>query len=301
MSLLSTSRESGLQKRLDLARPRSSWLLREFLREVFREARTGRVICFFVCALALTAASAAGQSRVAADAQGSMTERRSGRDVLWHIVHDECVPEAEGKLSGTPHCVYVDLLEHYVIMKDTRGVAQLLFMPTELIPGIESPELLGPDAANFFQEAWDSRGYLAQFLHKSLPRDEVSLAINSEGGRTQDSLHIHIDCVREDVAKALREHGGEVKGQWAPFPVPLAGHPYLAMRIDGDLLSTNPFTLLADGIPGARGDMGERTLVLVGATFEGRYPGFILLEDHASGTDRASGEELQDHSCTIAN
>jgi CDP-diacylglycerol pyrophosphatase len=75
------------------------------------------------------------------------------------------------------------------------------------------------------------------------------------------------------------------------------------MRVLGDALDgTNPFALLADGVPGARSAMGEQTLVIVGAEFDGGKPGFIILTDRvdpATG-DRASGEELQDHECALA-
>jgi CDP-diacylglycerol pyrophosphatase len=75
------------------------------------------------------------------------------------------------------------------------------------------------------------------------------------------------------------------------------------MRVLADVLDgTNPFTLLTDGVPGARMAMGEQTLVVVGAEFAGGSPGFIILTDQVNlaGGDHASGEELQDHGCAIA-
>ncbi|HZM08527.1 MAG TPA: CDP-diacylglycerol diphosphatase, partial [Methylocella sp.] len=38
---------------------------------------------------------------------------------------------------------------------------------------------------------------------KELPRDAINMAINTAGSRSQDQLHIHIDCIRPDVRKAL--------------------------------------------------------------------------------------------------
>ena len=90
---------------------------------------------------------------------------------------------------------------------------------------------------------------------------------------------------------------------WAPLSEPLAGHHYRAMRVLADALDgTNPFTLLADGVPGARMAMGEQTLVVVGAEFASGYPGFIILTDQVNlgSGDNASGEELQDHGCALA-
>ena len=50
-----------------------------------------------------------------------------------------------------------------------------------------------------------------------------------------------------------------------PFPVRLADHRYNVIAVSGDDLdAVNPFTLLADGIAGARTDMGLETLVVGG-------------------------------------
>jgi len=92
----------------------------------------------------------------------------------------------------------------------------------------------------------------------------------------------------------------EIGERWAPLPVTLKGHRYLAMRIAGESLDgINPFRVLADGVPGAASDMGHQTLAVVGATLPDGRPGFILLADHTdiAAGDIASAEELQDHTC----
>ena len=68
------------------------------------------------------------------------------------------------------------------------------------------------------------------------------------------------------------------------------------------LFGRNPFRLLEWGVPGARADMGQHTLVVVGMVFNGRATGFIILDDRAdlAHGDWGSGEELQDHTCAIA-
>jgi CDP-diacylglycerol pyrophosphatase len=103
------------------------------------------------------------------------------------------------------------------------------------------------------------------------------LAVNSVYGRSQDQLHIHIDCIKPAVRAALDAHARAIGPNWAPFPVPLAGEPYLAKRIDGsDLAGANPFRLLA-ALPEARAAMGQESLVVTGETGAGGRPGFILL------------------------
>lgn len=222
--------------------------------------------------------------------------------VLWTIVSGQCVPHEQLSHNPSP-CAEVDLAPGagFAILKDIRGNSQFLLIPTTRIGGIEDPAILAPDAPNYFAEAWQARSFVEDRLHTVLPRDAFALAINAVTGRTQNQLHIHIDCIRPDVRTILIANLDRVTEVWTPFPEPLAGHIYRAIRIDGDTLgTTNPFRILADANPGI--DMGLHTLVLVGATFPDGKPGFVLLDDRANvpAGDRASGEELEDHSCALA-
>lgn len=218
-------------------------------------------------------------------------------DVLWRIVSDQCVPHQ--RMTGDPApCTLVNDDRGYALLKDIDGAAQYLLIPTERISGIESPELLAPDATNYFAAAWQARYLVEDRLGRTVPRDWLSLAINSEFARSQNQLHIHMDCLRADVHDALTAHAADIGPTWAPLPVSLVGGPYSAIAVAGeDLGAVNPFQLLADGIPGARADMGRRTLVVVGATLSDGQPGFIVLAglvDLAAG-DTGGGEATQDH------
>ena len=184
------------------------------------------------------------------------------------------------------------------VLKDLVGATQFLLIPTGRVTGIESPTLLAPDAPNYFAAAWRARSFVDERAGWTLPRDWVSLAINSEDARTQDQLHIHVDCIRADVHAALTRHAADIGTRWAPFPVPLVGHRYSAIAVDGeDLDAVNPFLLLADGVAGARSDMGAQTLVVVGSYGPHGQPGFVVLADHVdvAAGDTAGGEALQDH------
>ena len=236
--------------------------------------------------------------------------RAADPSALWHIVHDRCVPNEVQHGDPAP-CALVDLAGGpaggpaggYVVLKDIVGATQFLLLPTARIGGIESPELLAPDAPNYFQDAWEARRFTEARAPAPLSREDLSLAINSALGRTQNQLHIHIDCLRQDVRDALAQHLAGLGDAWAPFPVPLAGERYIARRVIApDLRGANPFLLLAASSPAARAHMGEYTLVAVGASFAGR-PGFVLLADRAEPArgNFASGEELQDHKCALAH
>jgi CDP-diacylglycerol pyrophosphatase len=218
-------------------------------------------------------------------------------NALWTIVHDQCVPDQE--TSGEPApCSLVGRgpgeWHGYAVLKDLVGTTQFLVIPTERITGIESPALFEPGAANYFAAAWDARSFVDMRAGVDIPRDWMSLAVNSAMARSQDQLHIHVDCVRADVRDTLNRHVADIGSDWAPFPEPLSGHPYLAMTVDGDNLdATNPVQLVAQRVD----DMGLATIVVVGTYLKNGQPGFLLLAGQADPAigDRGAGEELQDH------
>ena len=223
-------------------------------------------------------------------------------DALWLVVHDLCVPDQRRFGSPSP-CIEVDPAAGYVILKAPSGPTHFLLVPTARVTGIEDPAILAPSAPNYWAQAWRARRHVERRAGRALGRDEVSLAINSVAGRTQDQLHIHIDCIKPAVRAALQAHAAAVGPRWAPFPTPLAGELYLARRFDGpDLAGVNPFQLLAE-LPRARAAMGAETLVVTGATGPDGRPGFVLLAGQAiPGTrDKGSGEDLQDHRCALAH
>jgi CDP-diacylglycerol pyrophosphatase len=225
---------------------------------------------------------------------------------LWKIVDGKCVPQEAAAHDPSP-CSSVDLAhgveKGFAALKDINGVSQFLLIPTARISGIEDPAILAPGATNYWNAAWRDRHFVEERLHTYLPRDAVALAINSAYGRTQNQLHIHIDCVRTEVHDALAANLDRIADTWTPFPAPLAGHSYRSIRINRATLDgVDPFRVLADTDPKAMADMGTHTLVLVGATFPDGTNGFVLLDDHVDllAGDFASGEQLQDHGCAIA-
>jgi CDP-diacylglycerol pyrophosphatase len=242
---------------------------------------------WFVLASALVIA-AVGVSPASANADPN---------ALWTIVHDQCVPDQETTGAPAP-CALVDLAageqRGYAVLKDLVGATQYLLIPTERIPGIESPALLDPAAPNYFAAAWEAKSFVDARAGVDIPRDFVSLAINSAVARSQNQLHIHVDCVRADVREALTRRIADVGPDWAPFGEPLRGHVYRAMAVEGETLdAANPVQLLAN----RSDDVGLETLVVVGTYLRDGRPGFVLLAsraDPATGNPGA-GEELQDH------
>lgn len=257
-----------------------------------------RVTIVLVCAV-LAAAAWAVLPTAAADP-----------DALWKIVHGQCVPDEVLHHDPAPCArVYITrgAARGYAVLKDRNGATQFLVIPTARVSGIESPALLAPHAPNYWARAWEARRYVILRAKHALPRDAISLAVNSMQGRSQNQLHIHVDCVRPDVRDYLAAHSAELPTQWSDWTVHFDGHRYRAMRLDGpDLRGVDLFELLARHIAAARADrgadtgaeMGDWTLVAVGLA----PTGFAVLAGHVdpASNDHASGEELQDHGCALA-
>jgi len=225
--------------------------------------------------------------------------------VLWHIVHDQCVPDELAHGQPAP-CAEVDIpngVDHgFAVLKDKHGVAQYLLMPTQDITGIEDARILAPGAVNYFAAAWTARALVEAKLGHTLPRQDLGVSVNSIYGRSQDLLHLHVDCLALATVAALSAAAPRIGAHWSREPLMLDGHPYLTLALAGEDLKADPFTLLARGVPGAAAHMGAWTLVLAGATARGGAPMFILLASEADPLMGrfASGEELQDHDCAVA-
>src|SRR5579864_6797598 len=184
-------------------------------------------------------------------------------NALWKLVHEQCVPNQLERSDPKP-CAEVNLQngaeQGYAVLKDLHGATQYLLIPTQRIVGIESPELLAPGAANYLADAWNARGFVEKALGRPLPIEVLSLAVNSKLARTQNQLHIHIDCIRPDVHATLNKLRVGIGYAWAPLAEPVGGYGYWAMRVMGASLDgPDPFRLLAEGVAGARDDMQLHT------------------------------------------
>ncbi len=219
---------------------------------------------------------------------------------LWKIVDRRCVPDETMHARPEP-CAAVDLAQGFAVLKDIRGREQYLLIPTRRLGGIESPELLQPQTPNYFADAWTQVRLVEARVGHGLPREDLSLAVNSAYGRSQNQLHIHIDCIGMAAHAMLRSQAGRIGTGWSVLP-PIGGTRYRAMYIPGETLGAHdPFHLLAASLHDPHGEMGRHTLVLVGTAMP--QPGFFLLdgEIHRLRLDFATGENLQDHTCRIGD
>jgi CDP-diacylglycerol pyrophosphatase len=231
-------------------------------------------------------------------ALGGCQTAGTGRNALWTIVSGSCVPHAA---AGNPApCLAVDSRTGTALLKDEKGRTQVLLIPTTKVTGIEDPQVLTRTGDPYFATAW-SAGTLQvdALVGKTVPRQDLSLAINSPFARSQDQLHIHVDCISLAARAQLVQFAGTIGTNWAPLPVPLNGEPYWAIRAPSLDAPHDPFQLVAEGLlPKIGGSMDRMTIVVVGS-----QPGFIVLAgqaDRARG-DFGNGEALQDHDCALAS
>jgi CDP-diacylglycerol pyrophosphatase len=247
------------------------------------------------------ALGAGGHAPKGTTATGSSSDENTlltGRSALRQIVQTQCVLGWKQHHNPAP-CERVTLYDPngsdagYAILQDPGGGAHYLLVPTQTMPGIESGELLDRDAPNYFAEAWRVHDLLAKSIGHAVPRTDIGLVVNTERTRAYDQFHIHIECLRQDVADTLRAASPSITDAWAPLNV--GATTFEAMRIASDSLDgSNLYESLAAMMPGVAQHLRDYTLIAAGAQFVSG-PGFIIL----AGTG-PTGEILLDSTCEAA-
>ena len=220
------------------------------------------------------------------------------RDVLWMALKT-CVL-AKRLANRTFPCLSVDLGDGErpgtAVLRAPGEPTHIVVMPTDTVSGLESAPLRGPRGVSYWKAALAARHYVTDSLPKHVPDGDIGLAVNSARGRSQDQLHIHLDCLRPKVLDALDAHGRAVGKTWAPFPVPLAYDRFLAIRVRAaDVETFNPFAALTS-LPGRR-DLTRTTFAAVSTRPNDPEPGILLL---AYRGRQASAEDIMDHGCSVA-
>ena len=218
----------------------------------------------------------------------------AGRDDLRVIVQEQCLPHWQKARDASP-CESLGAEQGgepaYALLHDRKGGAHFLLIPTRTVRGIDEQVVLAAGSPNYFAAAWRSRQALAAASGWSIPRTAVGMGINPVRARSQDQLHIHIECLGSSVYRGLQQAADALKDTWSP--VRIDGADYLGLRVRGeDLGEVNPFALVAQGVPGA---IDDYTLLVAGMQFRDG-PGFAVLVQ-ADGVPAA--ELLLDSSCAV--
>ncbi|MEQ5125946.1 MULTISPECIES: CDP-diacylglycerol diphosphatase [Providencia] len=214
-------------------------------------------------------------------------------DGLWNIISQQCIAINDPD-QRNPSCLKVDLDNRYVLFKDKKGPVHNLVLPTDKVSGIESPLLLEDNSPDYFTLAWNERESVSPAGQPAISDDKLALAINSQYGRSQDQLHIHIACLKPQVIELVNQHADAIKSEWHVFPVPLEGHEYWVKKLDSQ---QSPFKQLNEYVQAHNDSMGNYGL----AVTELKDGSMVLL---ANRTDvwqfnLGSAGELLDYQCSV--
>ena len=222
------------------------------------------------------------------------------RGLLWSVVQ-VCVTNHQLTGASFP-CLYVNtdqgVSRGFATIRAPLARTHVIVSPTARIVGIEAPELQSPDAANYFHDAWEARKYVIEAAERPLKDADIGLAINSRPGRSQDQLHIHVDCLRRRYAQQLRLHESGIRSdRWSRLHFAFRGRYYWALLLNSaDLSETNVFRTAATLLQISPGTMEDMTLVVVPRVGTGFY---LLADQYAPGAmGKGHGEFLLDHSCS---
>lgn len=215
------------------------------------------------------------------------------RTALWHVVNDLCRPMQQAFSLPLP-CLKVDMAGGFAVIRAPGDKTRILIVPTARIEGVESPAVLRDSMSNFWSLAWNERGRVAASAPRPLGWNDIGMAVNSRRGRSQDQLHIHVDCVDPRLKRALASRAGRLSSKWSSLgPGPWAGR-YRVREIDAAGVDQNIFKLVADEIPGAKSRMARQSIAVVGLIGPNGDRGFAVL----ATSDGGHAEELLDHNCS---
>ncbi|WP_188393690.1 CDP-diacylglycerol diphosphatase [Mesorhizobium sp. SARCC-RB16n] len=218
------------------------------------------------------------------------------REVLWEAVRI-CALTSVHYGAAFP-CEEVILPQDgefgWTLIKSPLQRTEFLLTPISAVTGLESPLARSTAGAQLWSEAWEARWKVEAKLGHSLPRSAIGLAVNSRTERSQDQMHIHVDCLSKSVERTLALGGPKTAAPWQPSPIMLKGRPYWIMAVDKpDLRTTNVVGLVVSGLPHALRAIEDLNVIVVGATLADAKPGFYILANLGQ-----AGERLLDHKCT---
>ena len=183
------------------------------------------------------------------------------------------------------------------ILKSPRYPTEFLVTPVAAVKGIESSAARSASAGKLWEIAWESRVRVEGLLGQHLRRTAIGLVVNSRGSRTQDQLHIHVDCLATAVQSKVANLAEEGDDGWTMLSLPPAGTQYWAKVIAAPTLAEfNVVETVASELPAAENAMARTSIAVAGASLKDGSDGFVLL---VSVADTAA-EPLLDHDCAGA-
>lgn len=179
------------------------------------------------------------------------------------------------------------------VLRQPLTATHAILVPLAAVRGIEAPLLQGEAGLAYWNAALKARAVVVAASGGVVAADAVGLAVNSAGGRSQDQLHIHLDCVQPSLWIALRDWLPPDGAGWRLVPTPIDDARYLARWISAqDMARFNPFAAVA-AIADWRTDLRNVSFAAIElSAAEGG--GWVVLAQHAGAS---SAEHVLDPFC----
>ena len=174
-------------------------------------------------------------------------------------------------------------------------------MPTTRVIGIEDAGLRRADSPSYFAAAWAARHFVQEELKRPLADNDLGLAVNSRFTRSQDQLHIHIDCTDRRVKRDLAARVPAIPtDRWQADGYSYLGQSYWTRRIDQPTLQGIDIVRLVEEIPPLKAHPDRITLAVLGVKLPNDGSGFVMLAAQSNirrAVSQSTGEDLLDHEC----
>jgi CDP-diacylglycerol pyrophosphatase len=191
-------------------------------------------------------------------------------------------------------------LQAYAILREPAHKERTILTPLAAISGIEDPRLLAAGGPNYFSYAWNERSLVLATHPQKDDWQDAALAINAAANRTQDHLHIHIGCIATRLKSALASRSQDIDAhEFRKIATRTAWRSFWVKFYEAeDLSGINPFQVVADEVRGAREDMQDATIGVVGAAPRNGHKGFyIVAQIYGDDDSYGSAEDLLDPLC----
>jgi CDP-diacylglycerol pyrophosphatase len=231
-------------------------------------------------------------------ADASLLERIVGgfsRDSLWKNVQERCLTLAP---PIHPDCVIVDRERGFVLYKDMIGASHYLVIPVQPVSGVDDARVWSDRQHSAWAFGWSVRDTVARAVGNPLPDTLLGLAINARAARSQDQLHIHLDCISESARDFMSSGGIDTRWRDLRF----RGKPVRARLIPSDepVLPVDPFDIVKEDIgPGA--DIADRGVFLGYVRPPQGQAGFVVVDEPVNKASGANGHasDFLDRGCKL--
>lgn len=221
------------------------------------------------------------------------------KDGLWRNVQARCLT------PGAPHhpdCVVVDREKGLVLYKDAIGRSHFLVIPDHRVTGVEERGVWEDGGANPWAFGWDARRFVGQARGRPLPDGILGLAINAKAARSQEQMHIHLDCISRDARDFVAGASARIGTAWTALR--FMGKPVQAVFVPspGAAMPVNPFLLIKQRLGEAASVVPDRGVFVTYVADAAGTGGFVIVDqpvDREAGSNGHASDFL-DRQCKLA-